>query len=131
MTATVTGFCIMQGYLSSLDTLLPSAWTSSNPQLVGLWCQRVCKCTLQACHARYCRLKVHSITAVVLFFLLFVSLTYILSIRAETNHDVQAYKRCLVLLRVDLVVSQARPRSRTLRRDLPQMATPGATRLRI
>ena len=43
MTASVTGFSIMQGFLSSLDTLLPSAWTSSNPQLVGLWCQRVCK----------------------------------------------------------------------------------------
>jgi len=43
MTASVTGFSIMQGFISSLDTLLPSAWTSSNPQLVGLWCQRVCK----------------------------------------------------------------------------------------
>jgi hypothetical protein len=42
MTATVTGFSIMQGFLSSLDTLLPGAWTSSNPRLVGLWCQRVC-----------------------------------------------------------------------------------------
>ena len=43
MTASVTGFSVMQGFLSSLDTLLPSAWTSSNPQLVGLWCQRMCK----------------------------------------------------------------------------------------
>ena len=42
MTASVTGFSIMQGFLGSLDTLLPSAWTSSNPQLVGLWCQRLC-----------------------------------------------------------------------------------------
>ena len=42
MTASVTAFCVMQGFLSSLDTLLPSAWTSPNPQLVGLWCQRVC-----------------------------------------------------------------------------------------
>jgi len=40
--ASVTGFTIMEGFLTSLDTLLPSAWTSSNPQLVGLWCQRVC-----------------------------------------------------------------------------------------
>ena len=44
MTASVTGFSIMQGFLSGLDTLLPSAWTSPNPQLVGLWCQRMCKC---------------------------------------------------------------------------------------
>ena len=43
MTASVTGFSVIQGFLSSLDTLLPSAWTSSNPQLVGIWCQRVCK----------------------------------------------------------------------------------------
>jgi len=48
MTASVTGFSIMQGFLSSLDTLLPSAWTSSNPQLVGLWCQRVCKHPLKS-----------------------------------------------------------------------------------
>ncbi|KAJ2918977.1 hypothetical protein MD484_g1459, partial [Candolleomyces efflorescens] len=26
----------------ALDTLLPSAWTSSHPQIVGLWAQRMC-----------------------------------------------------------------------------------------
>jgi len=90
MTASVTGFSIMQGFLSSLDTLLPSAWTSSNPQLVGLWCQRVCtyppsppRCVSPADGS--------FITAVVLFSLLFVSLTYKLCIRAETNRDTQAY----------------------------------------
>jgi len=41
MTASVTGFSIVQGFASALDTLLPSAWTSGNPQLVGLWLQRM------------------------------------------------------------------------------------------
>ncbi|CAL1709268.1 unnamed protein product [Somion occarium] len=41
MTASVTGFSIIQGLASTLDTMLPSAWTSSQPQLVGLWSQRM------------------------------------------------------------------------------------------
>ncbi|KAF9445597.1 multidrug/Oligosaccharidyl-lipid/Polysaccharide flippase [Macrolepiota fuliginosa MF-IS2] len=41
MTAAVSGFSIIQGFTSALDTLLPSAWTSSQPQLVGLWAQRM------------------------------------------------------------------------------------------
>lgn len=41
MTASVSGFSIIQGLASALDTLLPSAWTSSQPQLVGLWAQRM------------------------------------------------------------------------------------------
>ncbi|PPQ95399.1 hypothetical protein CVT26_008245 [Gymnopilus dilepis] len=41
MTAGVTGFSIIQGLASALDTLLPSAWTSPQPQLVGLWAQRM------------------------------------------------------------------------------------------
>ncbi|KAH8110297.1 MATE efflux family protein [Phellopilus nigrolimitatus] len=41
MTASVTGFSIIQGFASTLDTMLPSAWTSSQPQLVGLWAQRM------------------------------------------------------------------------------------------
>lgn len=43
MTASVSAFSIIQGLTSALDTLLPSAWTSSQPQLVGLWTQRMCK----------------------------------------------------------------------------------------
>ncbi|KAF5364360.1 hypothetical protein D9756_001113 [Leucocoprinus leucothites] len=42
MTATVSGFGIIQGLTCALDTLLPSAWTSTKPQLVGLWSQRMC-----------------------------------------------------------------------------------------
>ncbi|KAG6812438.1 hypothetical protein H0H92_002904 [Tricholoma furcatifolium] len=42
MTASVTGYCIIQGLTSALDTLLPSAFTSSKPQLMGLWAQRMC-----------------------------------------------------------------------------------------
>ncbi|EJD39135.1 multidrug/Oligosaccharidyl-lipid/Polysaccharide flippase [Auricularia subglabra TFB-10046 SS5] len=41
MTASVTGFSIAQGLTSALDTLLPAAWTSGNPQFVGLWSQRM------------------------------------------------------------------------------------------
>jgi MATE family multidrug resistance protein len=43
MTASVTGFSIIQGLASALDTVLPSAWTSDKPQLVGLWTQRMCR----------------------------------------------------------------------------------------
>ncbi|KDR72491.1 hypothetical protein GALMADRAFT_252589 [Galerina marginata CBS 339.88] len=41
MTASVSGFSILQGFASALDTVLPSAWTSSQPNLVGLWAQRM------------------------------------------------------------------------------------------
>ncbi|GBE87674.1 Uncharacterized transporter [Sparassis crispa] len=41
MTASVSGFSIVQGFASTLDTMLPSAWTSSQPNLVGLWSQRM------------------------------------------------------------------------------------------
>ncbi|KAG0694844.1 mate-domain-containing protein [Suillus ampliporus] len=41
MTASVSGYAIVQGLASTLDTLLPAAWTSSHPQLVGLWSQRM------------------------------------------------------------------------------------------
>lgn len=41
MTANVSGFSIIQAFTSALDTLLPSAWTSSQPHLVGLWAQRM------------------------------------------------------------------------------------------
>ena len=41
MTASVTGYSILQGFASTLDTVLPSAWTSDQPQLVGLWSQRM------------------------------------------------------------------------------------------
>ncbi|KAF8500305.1 MATE efflux family protein [Russula emetica] len=41
MTASVTGYSIIQGLASTLDTMLPSAWTSPQPQLVGLWTQRM------------------------------------------------------------------------------------------
>ena len=43
MTASVSGYSIMQGFASTLDTMLPSAWTSTQPQLVGLWSQRMGK----------------------------------------------------------------------------------------
>ncbi|KAF7348491.1 RNA helicase [Mycena venus] len=41
MTASVSGFSILQGFVSALDTLLPPAWTSPQPKLVGLWSQRM------------------------------------------------------------------------------------------
>ncbi|KAK7031277.1 ethionine resistance protein [Paramarasmius palmivorus] len=41
MTVNVTGLSIILGFASALDTLLPSAWTSDQPTLVGLWSQRM------------------------------------------------------------------------------------------
>ena len=41
MTASVTGYSIVQGFTSTLDTLLPPAWTSDKPHMVGLWTQRM------------------------------------------------------------------------------------------
>ncbi|THH17466.1 hypothetical protein EW146_g3355 [Bondarzewia mesenterica] len=41
LTANVTGFGVIQGFVTALDTVLPSAWTSSHPELVGLWSQRM------------------------------------------------------------------------------------------
>lgn len=42
MTASVTGHCTLHGLTSALDTVLPSVFTSSQPQLMGLWAQRMC-----------------------------------------------------------------------------------------
>ncbi|KAJ3759774.1 multidrug/Oligosaccharidyl-lipid/Polysaccharide flippase [Lentinula raphanica] len=41
MTVNVTGLSIIMGFASALDTVLPSAWTSDRPELVGLWTQRM------------------------------------------------------------------------------------------
>ena len=41
MTANLAGYSVVQGLISALDTVLPSAWTSDQPQLVGLWTQRM------------------------------------------------------------------------------------------
>ena len=41
MTANVTGLSIIVGMPTALNTVLPSAWTSDQPQLLGLWTQRM------------------------------------------------------------------------------------------
>ncbi|CAE7213050.1 unnamed protein product [Rhizoctonia solani] len=41
MTAGVTGLSIITGFTCALDSMLPHAWTSGNPQHVGLWAQRM------------------------------------------------------------------------------------------
>ncbi|CAE6407400.1 unnamed protein product [Rhizoctonia solani] len=41
ITATVTGLSIVHGFASALDSLLPQAWTSDQPEKVGLWAQRM------------------------------------------------------------------------------------------
>lgn len=41
MSVNVTGLSIIMGFASALDTVLPSAWTSERPELVGLWTQRM------------------------------------------------------------------------------------------
>lgn len=40
MTANVTGFSVISGLITALDTLLPASYTS-RPELMGLWTQRV------------------------------------------------------------------------------------------
>ena len=40
MTASVSGYSVL-GLTSALDTVLPLTWTSNQPQLVGLWAQRM------------------------------------------------------------------------------------------
>lgn len=49
MTAGVSGYSIIQGLSSALDTVLPSAWTSDQPHLVGLWAQRMSQSTNSPC----------------------------------------------------------------------------------
>ncbi|KZO98453.1 mate-domain-containing protein [Calocera viscosa TUFC12733] len=41
MTGSVTGYSIALGFICALDTLLPAAWTSDDPRMVGLWTQRM------------------------------------------------------------------------------------------
>lgn len=41
MSVNITGLSIIMGFASALDTVLPSAWTSERPELVGLWTQRM------------------------------------------------------------------------------------------
>ncbi|KZV96894.1 MATE efflux family protein [Exidia glandulosa HHB12029] len=41
MTASVTGLTMAHAFASALDTMLPPAWTSGKPSLVGLWTQRM------------------------------------------------------------------------------------------
>ena len=41
MTATVSGYTIVHGFALTLETLLPPAWTSDRPHMVGLWTQRM------------------------------------------------------------------------------------------
>ena len=40
MTANVTGFSVISGLVTALDTLLPASYTR-NPKMMGLWTQRV------------------------------------------------------------------------------------------
>ncbi|KAJ7138459.1 MATE efflux family protein [Mycena crocata] len=54
MTASVSGFSILQGFVSALDTMLPSAWTSPQPNLVGLWSQRMAVVMGAALIPMYC-----------------------------------------------------------------------------
>lgn len=41
MTASVTGFSLIIGMSTALDTMLPAAWTSGTPSQVGLWTIRM------------------------------------------------------------------------------------------
>ena len=41
MTASVTGFSLIIGMSTAMDTMLPPAWTSGTPSHVGLWTIRM------------------------------------------------------------------------------------------
>ncbi|ORY27910.1 multidrug/Oligosaccharidyl-lipid/Polysaccharide flippase [Naematelia encephala] len=41
MTVTVTGILVFQGMASALDSVLPAAWTSPEPEMMGVWTQRM------------------------------------------------------------------------------------------
>ena len=69
MTASVSAFSIIQGLASALDTLLPSAWSSSQPHLVGLWSHRMC--TSSASLHNFINLKSYT-PAIVMFACLMV-----------------------------------------------------------
>ena len=72
MTASVSGYSIILGMTTALDTILPSAWTSNQPQLVGLWAQRMSQSikSLGLCHVNSDSVIT---TAVVVFISLAVS----------------------------------------------------------
>jgi MATE family multidrug resistance protein len=55
MTASVTGLSIIMGFSSTLDTMLPSAWTGPEPRLVGLWAQRMGACRRAPARLRHPR----------------------------------------------------------------------------
>ena len=72
MTAGVSGYSVILGLTSALDTVLPSAWTSNQPQLVGLWTQRMSQ-SFKSLWIVSCQLIPKSPTAVVVFVSLAVS----------------------------------------------------------
>lgn len=78
MTASVTGLSLLVGFASALDTVLPSAWTSKDPTLVGIWAQRMgsslnsrivlkLNATCRVSLVRLCYCAVYFFTVVVLF----------------------------------------------------------------
>ncbi|KZT10436.1 MATE efflux family protein [Laetiporus sulphureus 93-53] len=85
MTASVTGLSIVQGFTSTLDTMLPSAWTSSQPQLVGLWSQRMA--------------VVMAAVLVPIIFIWFSAETILLFLKQdpEVAHLAALYLRCLII----------------------------------
>lgn len=116
LTANVTGFSIIIGMVSALDSLLPQAWTSGNPKLVGLWSQRM---------------------MIVLFFCLFVRNTSIfVSFLGAVmlnlpSRRLTAYAFGLVQCRGTTPSPQAEPRCRSAGRTLSQVAVDRPSRLRL
>lgn len=85
MTASVTGFTVLQGFSGVLDTMLPSAWTSPHPELVGLWSQRMT--------------VVMSASLIPMFLVWFNAETILLSLRQEPEvaHLASTYLRWVSL----------------------------------
>lgn len=123
MTASVTGYSIIQGFASTLDTMLPAAWTSDNPKLVGLWSQRLS--TLIISHlARLTSLTPSMQRCSCPLSSWYVSRTSLFLVIFGANfrfHSLSADRHSLVQRREHPSCPPSRPRSRAPRRPLPPL----------
>jgi MATE family multidrug resistance protein len=76
MTASVTCFSIMQGLATSLDTLLPAAWTGADRRHVGLWSMRCTVVMIVAMVSLHC--PVHDANPQVPMFVLWFNIEVVL-----------------------------------------------------
>ena len=107
MTASVSGYSIILGMTTALDTILPSAWTSNQPQLVGLWAQRMSQSikSLGLCH-------VNSDSVIATAVVVFISLAVSPLLKNLSSTDsVTAYTPDMVQRRINSYLPQSRARN--------------------